>query len=82
MTGLRVAAANPAANRLGIGPGLRFADAKSRAPQIQAEPVDRKADAAALQALGLWATRWTPLSAVDGLDGLRLDITGCGRFFQ
>ncbi len=81
MTGLRVAAANPAANRLGIGPGLRFADAKSRAPQIQAEPVDRKADAAALQALGLWATRWTPLSAVDGLDGLRLDITGCGRFF-
>lgn len=31
--------------------------------------------------MGLWATRWTPLSAVDGMDGLRLDITGCARFF-
>lgn len=81
MTGLRVAAANAAANRLGIGPGLRFADAKSRAPHLQAEPIDRGADAAALEALGLWATRWTPLSAVDGRDALRLDITGCGRFF-
>ncbi|MEE2525770.1 DNA polymerase Y family protein [Hyphobacterium sp. HN65] len=81
VTGLRVAAANVAANRLGIGPGLRFADAKSRAPHLQAEPIDRGADAAALEALGLWATRWTPLSAMDGMDGLRLDITGCGRFF-
>lgn len=50
-------------------------------PDVQAEPIDRKADAAALEALGLWATRWTPLSAVDGVDGLRLDITGCARFF-
>ncbi|WP_421788354.1 Y-family DNA polymerase [Hyphobacterium sp.] len=81
VTGLRVAAANNAANRLGIGPGLRFADAKSRAPHLQVEPVDRAADAAALEALGLWATRWTPLSAVDGIDALRLDITGCARFF-
>ncbi len=78
---MRVAAANIAANRLGIGPRLRFADARSRAPHLQAEPVDRAADTAALEALGLWATRWTPLSAVDGIDGLRLDITGCARFF-
>lgn len=78
---MRVAAANRAANALGIGPDLRFADARSRAPHLLAEPIDRQADAAALEALGLWATRWTPLSAVDGLDGLRLDITGCARFF-
>jgi protein ImuB len=81
VTGLRVAAANASATRLGIGPGLRFADARSRAPDVQAEPIDRGADAAALEALGLWATRWTPLSAVDGMDALRLDITGCARFF-
>jgi protein ImuB len=76
-----VAAANASATRLGIGPGLRFADARSRAPNVQAEPIDRGADAAALEALGLWATRWTPLSSVDGLDAVRLDITGCARFF-
>lgn len=81
VTGLRVAAANASAKRRGIGPGLRFADARSRAPAVRAEPIDRGADAAALEAMGLWATRWTPLSAVDGMDGLRLDITGCARFF-
>ena len=76
-----MATANDAAKRLGIGPGLRFADAKSRAPNVQAEPISRGADAAALEVMGLWATRWTPLSAVDGIDALRLDITGCARFF-
>lgn len=80
-SGLRVAAANPAARHAGIGAGLRFADARSRLPELQAEPIDREADAAALTALGLWAVRWTPLSAVDGLDGLRLDLTGCARLF-
>lgn len=74
-------AGNAAAKRLGITPGLRFADARSRAPDVQAETVDRTADARALGALGLWATRWTPLAAVDGMDGLRLDITGCARLF-
>lgn len=76
-----MAAANGVAKQLGITPGLRFADARSRAPDVQAEPVDRAADARALDALVLWATRWTPLAAVDGRDGLRLDMTGCARLF-
>jgi protein ImuB len=76
-----VAAVNRPAKALGVETGLRFADAKSRAPDIVAEPIDRQADKAALKALGLWATRWTPLSALDGDDGLRLDVTGCARLF-
>jgi len=80
-TGLRVAASNAAARQSGIEPGLRFADARSRAPDVSAEPIDRVADAEALGALGLWATRWTPLSSVDGADTLQLDITGCARLF-
>ena len=79
--GLRIAAANNPAKALGIETGLRFADAKSRAPDIVAEPIDRQADMAALQALGLWATRWTPLSSLNGDDALQLDITGCARVF-
>jgi protein ImuB len=39
-------------------------------------------DAAALEALGQWALRFSPLVAPDPPDGLLLDITGCARLFH
>ncbi|MEL6258846.1 MAG: DNA polymerase Y family protein, partial [Pseudomonadota bacterium] len=79
--GLVVAAANAAARAAGVSVGLGFSDACARASGLQSEEIDRTADAATLKALAVWAMRWTPLVAVDGADGLMLDVTGCAHLF-
>ena len=79
--GLRVVAANAAARQVGIDPGLRFADARTRAPGLAAEPVDREADAKALAALALWMERWSPTIALAGADAVAIDATGCAHLF-
>ena len=75
--GLVVAAANRTALNLSITPGLRFTDARARAPQLLSGEIDREADAQGLRALATWMVRWTPLTALDGMDGLMLETTGC-----
>lgn len=75
--GLSIVAANKAATALGIGPGLSFTDARARLPRLVAEEIDRTADARALEALADWMLRYTPLIALDGIDGLMLETTGC-----
>ncbi|WP_121209677.1 Y-family DNA polymerase [Maricaulis maris] len=79
--GLRVVAANAAAQDQGVEPGQRFADARARAPDLMAEPVDRDADARALKALALWMERWSPSLAIWGDDSLLVDITGGAHLF-
>ncbi|MEM9170783.1 MAG: DNA polymerase Y family protein, partial [Pseudomonadota bacterium] len=37
------------------------------------------ADAAAMEKLAVWMVRLAPLVALDGRDGLMLDVTGCAR---
>ena len=75
--GLLVVAANAPARQLGVNEGLRFTDARARAPALVSEDIDRKGDAAALMALARWMIRLTPLVALDGEDGLMLETTGC-----
>ena len=36
---------------------------------------------ALLEAIADWCDRFTPLVALDGADGLLLDITGCAHLF-
>lgn len=79
--GLRVVAANEAAHRAGVEPGLRFADARTRAPELAAEPVDRAADAQALEKLALWMECWSPAIAVAGGDSILIDMTGGAHLF-
>jgi protein ImuB len=74
-------AVDAAAARLGLHPGQALADAQAICPGLLLQPADPAADAAALQALALWARRWTPLAAADPPDGLLLDITGCAHLF-
>jgi protein ImuB len=80
-----VAAANIAAEAEGVVPGDTLADARVKAGALQVHPVDRTADDAALRALALWATRYTPAVAAwderSGADGLFLDITGAAHLF-
>lgn len=79
--GLRVVAANPPAAAAGVVPGLTLADARARLPDLESEPVDRIRDRASLEALGHWAVRFTPTVALDGSNGLMLDITGSAHLF-
>ncbi|MBA4225595.1 MAG: hypothetical protein C0456_03100 [Hyphomonas sp.] len=79
--GLVVAAANQAALATGIHPGLRFTDARATLPDIAAEEIDRESDRKALSALAAWMVRFSPLVAIEGEDGLILEITGCDHLF-
>ena len=78
---LLVVAADGAASAEGILPGLSLADARALRPDLAVFPADRPGDAAALARLADWCSRYTPLVAIDGADGLWLDITGCAHLF-
>lgn len=77
-----VAAVNGEAEQAGIAPGMALADARALEPALMTEPIDPRADAALLERLARWCTRFTPMVALDAPDGLFLDITGCARLFR
>lgn len=64
---------------LGLMPGLPLADARAYAPEIDVAFADRPADMKILTRIARWATRYTPHVAIDGGDGLMLDITGAAH---
>jgi protein ImuB len=70
-----------AADGLAIHAGQALADAQAICPGLVLRPADAAADAALLERLALWCLRWTPLAAVDGTDGLVLDVTGATDLF-
>ena len=69
------------AEALGLKPGLGVADAQAMYPQIEVVEADQEADRRLLESLADWCDRYTPLVALDGGDGLFLDITGCAHLF-
>jgi protein ImuB len=77
----RLAAVNPAGRALGLGPGLALADARAICPGLLVRDAEPAADAGGLADLGLWCTRYSPRVAVDGADGLGIDLTGCAHLF-
>jgi protein ImuB len=78
---LEIQAVNPAARALGLKPGVAVADARAWVPQIVVLPLDPAADEADLTRLADWATRFSPMVATDGADGLMLDIAGCAHLW-
>ncbi|HPF23497.1 MAG TPA: DNA polymerase Y family protein [Hyphomonas sp.] len=79
--GLVVAVGNPPVLAAGIYPGLPLTDARSAMPDLVAEEIDRDSDARALKELAAWMVRFSPLVAMDGIDGLMLETTGCDHLF-
>ena len=75
-------AVTQAAAERGACAGARLTDARALDPSLVALPADPDGDAAAMQRLARWATRWSPLVEVDGADSLRLDITGVAHLFD
>jgi len=72
----RLAAVNDAAQALGLAAGQKAADALALVPHLATADHDPEADRRALESLCDWCVRFSPAVAVDGDDGLLLDITG------
>jgi protein ImuB len=77
----RILAADERAGRLGLKPGMGIADARAMYPAVDVMEADPVADRRCLESLADWCDRYTPLTALDGDDGLFLDITGCAHLF-
>ena len=78
---MRLAALNEPAFRLGLTRGQALAEARAIYPILEAVEIDPAADARLLAEIADWADRYTPLVALDGNDGLMLDVTGCTHLF-
>lgn len=50
-------------------------------PSLEVVETDPEADRRLIEALADWCDRYTPLVALDGDDGLLLDISGCAHLF-
>lgn len=77
-----IKAANPAAIREGIQPGMVLADVRAILPQIEVwpdEPGDRKET---LEAMARWSLRFSPVVEASSPDDLILDISGCAHLWD
>ena len=69
------------AARLGLAAGLSLADARARHPALVAVEANPAEEARLLERLCDWCSRFTPLAALDGRDGLMLDVSGVAHLF-
>ena len=76
-----LAAVNPAAASAGLALGMPLADALSFLPTLATRPAEPQADAAALLRLAEWCRRYSPWTAPDGGDGVKIEITGCAHLW-
>ncbi|WP_240633990.1 DNA polymerase Y family protein [Caulobacter flavus] len=76
-----MAAVDAAARRLGLSAGQKAADALALVPHLVTADHDPDADRRALESLCDWCVRFSPAVAVDGDDGLLLDITGADHLW-
>ena len=70
------------AARLGLTVGLSLAAARARHPVLVAVEAEPAEEARLLERLCDWCSRFTPLAALDGRDGLMLDISGVAHLFE
>lgn len=78
---MRLSALDEAASAIGLKKGQGVAEARAIHPRLDVVEADPIADRRFLEALADWCDRYTPLVAIDGEDGLLLDITGCAHLF-
>jgi len=72
---------NSEAEQRGLHRGMPLADARAICPDLSTRPADLVREAAALASLRRWASRYAPMVASDGTDGLMADITGVAHLF-
>lgn len=74
---MRIVASDRMAQTLGIAPGLSLADARARLPELIAVDHDPLADQALLEWIADDCDRYSPAVALNDIDGLTIDLTGC-----
>ena len=79
--GLVIHAVTKAAAERGARAGARLTDARALDPALVVIPGGPAGDAALLQRLARRSGRWSPLVEVDGMDALRLDVSGVAHLF-
>ncbi|WP_325175754.1 DNA polymerase Y family protein [Cereibacter sphaeroides] len=72
---------NHVAEAGGLHRGMSLADARAILPELATRPADLVREAAVLATLRRWASRYAPMVAADGPDGLVADITGVAHLF-
>ena len=77
-----IAAADEAARRIKLHPGMTLAHAQSLVPDLHVVQAAPQEDEAALEQLGLWCTRYSPLVTPDPPDGVFIDIAGSAHLFK
>ncbi|WP_369823259.1 DNA polymerase Y family protein [Caulobacter sp. UNC279MFTsu5.1] len=77
----RLAAVDDAAAALGLHVGQKAADAAALVPDLLTADHDPDGDRAALEILCDWCVRFSPAVALDGLDGLFLDVEGVSHLW-
>jgi protein ImuB len=74
-----VLAADDAARRQGLRPGMPLAQAQALVPGLRIEDVDPRGDLEALERIAVWALRYSPVVAADPPDGIVMDIDGASH---
>ena len=77
----RLVGVDAQAARLGLGVGLTLADAQARQPSLIVCDAEPEAEARLLERIADACARFTPLTALDGRDGLMLDVSGVAHLF-
>jgi protein ImuB len=78
----RLVCVDAQAARLGLSIGLSLPDARARFPALIAVEAAPEEEARLIERLCDWCSRFTPLAALDGRDGLMLDISGISHLFE
>jgi protein ImuB len=76
-----LAAVNSAAAVAGLAPGMPLADALSFLPGLATAAAEPREDTAALRQLAEWCGRYSPWTALDGTDGVKIEITGSAHLW-
>lgn len=76
---MRLTALEAEAEQAGLRCDMSVTEARAICPQVEVLAADPAADRAFLEGLADWCSRYTPLVALAGCDGLHLDITGCAH---
>jgi len=77
----RVLLCNPAAEQLGVRPGLSVSAALALAPGLTIADRDRMREAQVLQKLAAWAIRFTPAVSLDATNAVLLDVQASLKCF-
>jgi protein ImuB len=79
---VRIVAHETYAAHFGIFNGQSLSDARALVPDLEYHTRDQDQEHRLLGSLAAWCERYTPLVALDGMDGLFMDVTGCTHLFD